>query len=74
MSRAPRIDDHKSWMGTRSKGSVFPDGPHKTKEESSAEGAGGMGEYDDTTDDIKRDQNAGIGKLNGRRMKPGYRN
>jgi hypothetical protein len=74
MSRAPRIDDHKSWMGTRGKGSVFPDGPHKTKEESSAEGAGGMGEYDDTTDDIKRDQNAGIGKLNGRRMKPGYRN
>jgi hypothetical protein len=74
MSRAPRVDDHKSWMGTRSKGSVFPDGPHKTKEETSAEGAGGLGEYDDTTDDIKRDQLAGIGKLNSRRMKPGYRN
>lgn len=70
-----RIDDHKSWMGSRSKGSVFPDGPHKTKEERSAEGAGHIGmDYPDTTEDIHRDQEHGASKLEGRRMKPGYRN
>jgi hypothetical protein len=35
-----RIDDHSNWIGGRSKGSVFPDGGHKIKDESSAEGFG----------------------------------
>lgn len=74
MSKAQRIDDHDSWVGKRGKDMPFPDGPHKTKTEMSAEGSGHMGEYDQTTEDIKRDQNAGDGKIKGRPMKTGYRN
>jgi hypothetical protein len=74
MSRAQRIDDHGSPFGSRSKNTVFPEGPHKVKTETSAVGAGGQDDYDQTTEDIKRDQDAGIKKAEGRRMKPGYRN
>jgi hypothetical protein len=73
MSRAQRIDDHSSWIGKRGKDSVFPDGPHKVKTETSAEGSGKVGEYDQTTEDIKRDQSAGDSKIKGRPMKQGYR-
>jgi hypothetical protein len=69
-----RIDDHSSWMG---KGGAYPlpDGPHKLKAERSAEGAGHLGStYPDTTEDILRDQDAGISKAEGRKIKPGYRN
>ena len=71
-----KIDDQKLWAGTtNSNGKIFPEGPYKLKEEKSAEGAGHLGiEYPDTTEDIYRDQNAGIGKAEGRKMKPGYRN
>lgn len=70
-----KIDDHKSWMGSKGKDSVFPDGPHKTKEEHSAEGSGHVGEmYSDTTEKIHRDQMAGDAKIKGRPIKPGYRN
>jgi hypothetical protein len=75
MSRAPRIEDQRTWAGTtNSGGKIFPDGPHKTKKEVSTEGAGRLAEYDDTTEDIHRDQKAGVAKLESRRMKPGYRN
>ncbi len=67
-----RIDDHKAWMGSSPKGSPLPM-ESKMKEESSAEGAGGIMDYPDTTEDIKRDQVAGIGKMRGRPLKPGYR-
>lgn len=73
MSKAQRIDDHSSWAGSRGKASVFPDGPHKVKMESSAEGSGKLGEYDQTTEDIRRDQSAGDGKIKSKPMKPGYR-
>lgn len=73
MSKAQRIDDHSSWVGAKGKDHVFPDGPHKTKTEHSAEGAGHIAEYDQTTEDIRRDQMAGDGKIKGRPMKPGYR-
>jgi hypothetical protein len=71
-----RIDDQKMWAGTtNSGGKIFPDGPHKLKEEESAEGAGHVGiDYPDTTEAIHRDQDEGVGKLESRRMKPGYRN
>lgn len=66
-----RIDDHGSWMG---KGGKYPlPMESKMKEESSANGAGGLSSYDDTTEAIKRDQVAGEGKLRGKPMKPGYR-
>lgn len=67
-----RIDDHGSWIGQGSKGKVFPDGA-KTKEEHSAEGAGGITDYPDTTEAIHRDQKAGESKLRSKPMKPGYR-
>jgi hypothetical protein len=67
-----RIDDHKSWMGGKSKASVFPEGV-KIKEEHSAEGAGKLPQYDDTTEAIHRDQQAAHGKINSKPMKPGYR-
>ena len=68
-----RIDDHSSWIGAKGKDAVFPDGPHKTKAESSAEGAGEVGEYRDTTEAIKRSQDMGIGKAKSHKMKDGYR-
>lgn len=73
MSGAQRIDDHSFWAGGKSKGSPFPDGGHKLKAESSAEGAGHLAQYDDRTEDIKRDQSAGDSKIKGHSMKPGYR-
>lgn len=69
-----RIDDHSSWMGGKGKNSVLPDGPHKTKEESSAEGAGAVSRYEDTTETIKSQQEMGKKKVQGHPMKPGYRN
>ncbi len=71
-----KIDDQSMWAGTTNKGGkIFPEGPYKTKEEKSTEGAGHLGsEYPDTTEDIHRDQKAGVSKLESRRMKPGYRN
>ena len=51
-----RIDDHKFWAGGPGKDAVFPDGPHKTKPESSAEGVGRLMSYEDTTEMIKSQQ------------------
>lgn len=67
-----RIDDHKFWAGGRSKGSVFPEGA-KTKDESSAEGAGSVMRYEDTTEAIKHVQTESVKHLKGRPLKPGYR-
>jgi len=74
-SGGQRIDDHSSWMGGKGKNSVFPDGPHKTKDESSAEGAGSLPKYMDTTEDIKRTQVDAVKKIKGHQGKlPEYRN
>jgi len=65
-----RIDDHSSWVGG---GSKFPQGV-KIKEEHSAEGAGGgVMDYPDTTEHIKRDQMHAESKVRGHKMKTGYR-
>lgn len=71
MSAPRKINDfggkpHTSDMSLKSKNSL--------KGFSSAEGSGKLGQYDDTTEDIKRDQSAGDSKIKGRPMKPGYRN
>lgn len=66
-----RIDDHDSWMGKSGKYPLPMES--KMKEEHTAEGAGGITDYPDTTESIHRDQKAGEGKLRGRPMKPGYR-
>lgn len=73
-SGGQRIDDHSSWMGAKGKDSVFPDGPHKCKDESSAEGAGSVGKYEDTTEAIKEMQVRGMSKAKAHPQKQGYRN
>ena len=65
-----RIDDmggmpHTSDMAMKSK--------NKLKEYHSAEGAGHINDYPDTTEAIHRDQKAGEGKMHSKPMKPGYR-
>jgi hypothetical protein len=73
MSGGRKISDHSSWVGKGSKGSVFPMGV-KTKNESSAEGAGSVSKYEDTTETIKSQQQMGISKAKAHPMKPGHRN
>lgn len=69
-----RIDDHSFWAGGKGKASVFPDGPHKEKMESSAEGAGSLMNYEDTTEKIKAAQVEGVRKAKAHSSKPMYRN
>jgi len=74
-SGGQRIDDHSFWAGKGGKDSVFPDGPHKTKDESSAEGAGSVTKYEDTTEAIRAGQVEGAKKIKAHPMKqPNYRN
>jgi hypothetical protein len=67
-----RINDfggypHTSDMSMKSK--------NKLKQYTSAEGAGHLGsQYPDTSEDIRKDQMMGDGKIKARPMKPGYRN
>jgi hypothetical protein len=68
-----RIDDHKSWVGKGSKGSVFPMGV-KTKEASSAEGAGELARYEDTSEAIKAQQKLGVAKMKAHPQKALHRN
>jgi hypothetical protein len=75
VSGGQRIDDHSFWAGSASKGSVFPDGPHKVKMESSAEAAGSLPGYEDTTDKIKAAQVEGAKKVKSHQGRlPQYRN
>lgn len=69
-----RIDDHSSWVGSHGKHSVFPDGPHKTKQETSAEGFGSLNHYEDTTETIHSQQEMAKKKVHGHPHKTGYRN
>lgn len=65
-----RIDDHGFFAG---KGSPsFPKGVH-TKMESSANGAGELNKYEDTTEAIKASQEMSKGKVKSHPMKPYYR-
>ena len=69
-----RIDDHSFWAGKPSNGSVFPMGA-KTKMESSAEGAGSVMNYEDTTEDIRAAQETGTKKAKAHQGRlPQYRN
>ena len=74
-SGGQRIDDHSFWAGKKGKDSVFPDGPHKCKDESSAEGAGSVLKYEDTTEMIRKTQVEATKQAKSLPMKqPGYRN
>jgi hypothetical protein len=72
-SGGQRIDDHSFWAGKPGKNSRFPDGA-KTKNESSAEGAGSVMKYEDTTEAIRSTQTMGDGQIKRRPLKPGTRN
>jgi hypothetical protein len=66
-----KITDHKFFAGSGSP--KFPIG-NKTKDYSSAEGAGAVGEYEDTSEKIKGQQDTGIRKAESHKQKPQYRN
>lgn len=73
-SGGQKINDHGFWAGSGNKESPFPKGVH-TKSESSAEGAGSLMKYEDTTEAIKAGQVHAIGKIKSHPMKqPDYRN
>lgn len=73
MSGGRRIDDHSFWAGKPGKDSRFPDGAH-TKNESTAEGAGSVMKYEDSTEAIRATQVEGEKQIKRRPMKqPGYR-
>jgi hypothetical protein len=72
MAGGQKIDDHSFWAGGKSKDSVFPMGVH-TKDESSAEGAGDVSTYEDTTERIKFSQEMGKKEIKARPLKPGTR-
>jgi hypothetical protein len=74
MSGGRRIDDHSFWAGGKGKNSVFPDGPHKTKEEHSAESSGAVSQYEDTTEKIEEQQKMAAKKVHNHARKDGYRN
>ncbi len=74
VSGGQRIDDHSFWAGKGSNGSVFPMGA-KVKNESSAEGAGSVKKYEDTTEAIKAAQVENAKKAKAHQGKlPQYRN
>jgi hypothetical protein len=68
-----RIDNHKFWAGSGSKDSVFPKGVHH-KDESSAEGAGSVMRYEDSTEAIKKGQEHGEKKVKARPLTDSNRN
>ncbi len=73
MAGGQRIDDHSFWAGKRAKDSVFPMGVH-TKDESSDGHAGELMSYEDTTEKIRDQQEAGYRKQKQHDRKPLYRN
>jgi len=72
MSGGKAINDHGFWAGSKGKDSVFPDGPHKTKDESSAEGVGHVAYYEDTTEAVKKVQMDASKKVKGHPMKTSH--
>jgi len=74
MAGGQRIDDHSFWAGSKGKASVFPDGPHKVKMESSAEGVGELSSYEDTTEKIREQQVMAGKKVKAHPQKPLHRN
>lgn len=74
MSQGQKINDHSSWVGKGSNGTVYPAGA-KMKNVASEEGAGAVMKYEDTVEAINAAQRAAAGKVKSHPMKqPGYRN
>lgn len=68
-----KISDHSFWAGKGGKDSVFPMGS-KMKQEHSAEGAGALGKYEDTTEAIRAAQVVAEKKAKAHSSKEMYRN
>lgn len=68
-----RIDDHSFWAGGMNKDSPFPT-ETRTKHFTSAEGAGALNDYEDTTEKIKAQQEMGVRKAKSHMQKPLHRN
>jgi hypothetical protein len=73
MSGGQRIDDHSSWIGAGPSGVVYPAGA-KMKRMDSAEGAGAVTEYEDTSERIRAMQDANIRKAKAGKPESMYRN
>jgi len=73
MAMGQKINDHSFWAGGSSKQSVLAQGV-KHKAESSAEGAGMMSEYEDTTEAIKKQQSMTVSNTKSHKQKDHYRN
>lgn len=71
-SGGQRIDDHSSWIGQGNSESVFPRGV-KVKNESSADSAGNLSRYEDTSEAIKSAQNESVKQIKKNPTKPNYR-
>jgi hypothetical protein len=69
-----KIEDHAFWAGPKGKNTVFPDGPHKTKEEHSAEGSAAVMKYEDTTEAIHEYQQKADNKVRKHPRVDGNRN
>jgi hypothetical protein len=67
------INDHSNWVGKSSKESPLPM-ESKMKQFSSAEGAGSVMRYEDTTEEIQRSQEKADKQIKNRPLKPNYRN
>ena len=68
-----KIDDHSFWAGKAGKDMVMPQGVH-TKGERSADSAGKLGKYEDTTEEIRDAQEMAERKAKGHDRKPLHRN
>ena len=66
------IDDHAFFGGAESKETILPMGV-KFKNESSAEGASSIKNYEDTSEAIKAAQVEGVRQIKKHPMKPHYR-
>ena len=67
-----KIDDHSFWAGKGGKDSVLPKGVH-TKSESSADSAGALMNYEDTTEKIRSQQQLADKKVKSHMQKPLHR-
>jgi hypothetical protein len=73
MAGGQKIDDYSFWGGKAPAGKVFPE-EVKTKTETSAEGAGELKDYEDTTEKIRASQVMADGKIKKNATKPLMRN
>jgi hypothetical protein len=74
MAGGQKINDHKSWIGSGSDGTVFPAGAKMKRVDSDTTGFGGLSQYEDTNEKIVAQQKMNTTKVHGHPQKAGYRN